>query len=53
MGIRDRSAGLVFLYQGAMLGGAGALLGIGIGAGLLLGFSAGSSGAQDHAPEPD
>ncbi|MEM2868897.1 MAG: FtsX-like permease family protein [Thermoplasmata archaeon] len=49
MGIRDESAGLVFLYQGAMLGGAGALLGICIGAGLLLGFYAGASGAGGGA----
>ncbi|MEM4730060.1 MAG: FtsX-like permease family protein [Thermoplasmata archaeon] len=49
MGIRDESAGLVFLYQGAILGGVGALLGICIGAGLLLGFSAGASGAGGGA----
>ncbi|MGQ9582621.1 MAG: ABC transporter permease [Thermoplasmatota archaeon] len=49
MGIKDRSAGLVFLFQGAILGGAGALVGIILGAGLLLGFSAGAGSAQEGA----
>lgn len=49
MGIKDRSAGLVFLFQGAILGRAGALVGIILGTVLLLGFSAGAGSAQEGA----
>jgi lipoprotein-releasing system permease protein len=42
MGIKDRSAGLIFLYQGLMLGGAGATLGLIIGVSLLTGFTLGN-----------
>jgi lipoprotein-releasing system permease protein len=39
MGIRDRDASLIFVFQGLMLGCLGAILGIGMGFGLLYSFS--------------
>lgn len=39
MGLNDRKASLVFLFQGLMLGIAGALLGIGLGIGLIVSFT--------------
>lgn len=39
MGIQDRTAGLIFLFQGFILGTIGAVLGTGIGIGLMYGFS--------------
>lgn len=39
MGIRDRTAGLIFLFQGFILGTAGAILGAAVGLGLMYAFS--------------
>ena len=39
MGIKDRTASLIFLFQGFMLGVIGSLLGIGLGIGLSYAFS--------------
>ena len=39
MGIKDRTASLIFLFQGFMLGVIGSLLGIGLGVGLSYAFS--------------
>ncbi|MBE6069392.1 MAG: ABC transporter permease [Clostridium lundense] len=39
MGIKDITASFIFLFQGLILGAMGAILGIGIGIGLLLSFS--------------
>jgi len=43
MGVKDRSASMVFLYEGLMLGVAGAIAGVLLGLFLLLGFQFGSS----------
>jgi len=42
MGIKDRSAGQIFVYQGLMLGAGGALLGILLAVFLLAGFAMGA-----------
>lgn len=39
MGIKDRTAGLIFLFQGFLLGTAGAILGAAAGVGLMYAFS--------------
>lgn len=39
MGIKDRTAGLIFLFQGFLLGTAGAILGAATGVGLMYAFS--------------
>lgn len=39
MGIKDRTAGLIFLFQGFILGTAGAILGAAVGLGLMYAFS--------------
>ena len=49
MGIRDRAAGLIFLYQGLMLGAAGAALGIFLALFLLAGFSFGAKNPDGSA----
>jgi len=41
MGLTDQRAGVVFLWEAAMLGGAGTVLGFGFGLGLLQGFQLG------------
>ena len=48
MGITDRSASLIFIFQGLIIGLIGSVAGILLGLGLLFGFSAGTSqqGAQ-------
>jgi lipoprotein-releasing system permease protein len=43
MGIRDRAASLIFLYEGLLLGFIGSLLGIALGLGLLYAFTTFSS----------
>ena len=49
MGIKDRSASLVFLYEGMILGAAGAILGLLLGAGLLTSFTTFAKG-PDGSP---
>lgn len=39
MGIQDRTAGLIFLIQGFLLGTVGSILGAGLGVGLMYGFA--------------
>ena len=39
MGIQDRTAGQIFLFQGFILGTLGALIGTGLGVGLMYGFT--------------
>lgn len=39
MGIKDRTAGLIFLFQGFILGTIGSILGAGLGVGLMYGFT--------------
>lgn len=39
MGIKDRTAGLIFLFQGFLLGTVGALIGAAVGIGLMYAFS--------------
>lgn len=39
MGIKDRTAGLVFLFQGFILGTVGSIVGAALGVGLMYGFS--------------
>ena len=46
MGITDRSASLVFLYEGMILGAAGAVLGLLLGAGLLSSFTTFAKGSD-------
>jgi len=45
MGIKDRAASLIFLYEGVLLGLGGAVLGILLGAGLATAFSTFTKGA--------
>lgn len=40
MGIQDRTAGLIFLIQGFLLGTIGSVIGAGLGVGLMYGFAA-------------
>jgi lipoprotein-releasing system permease protein len=46
MGIKDREAGLIFLYQGLMLGVGGAMLGVFLAVFLLTGFTMGAKNAD-------
>ena len=46
MGIKDRQAGLIFLYQGLMLGVGGAMLGVFLAVFLLTGFTMGAKNAD-------
>ena len=46
MGIKDRSASLVFLYEGMILGAAGAILGLLLGVGLLTSFTTFAKGSD-------
>ncbi len=46
MGIKDRQAGLIFLYQGLMLGAGGAMLGVFLAVFLLTGFTMGAKNAD-------
>jgi lipoprotein-releasing system permease protein len=48
MGIKDRSASLVFLYEGMILGAAGAVLGLLLGAGLLTSFTTFAKGSDGN-----
>jgi lipoprotein-releasing system permease protein len=43
MGIKDRSASLIFIYEGLIIGLAGSVAGVLLGIGLLYGFSFGTS----------
>jgi lipoprotein-releasing system permease protein len=43
MGIKDRSASLIFIYEGLIIGVIGSIAGIALGLGLLYGFSIGTS----------
>lgn len=47
MGIKDRQASLVFLYEGLLLGAGGAAAGILLGIGLLTGFSLSTAGEEE------
>jgi len=49
MGIKDRSASLVFLYEGMILGAAGAVLGLLLGVGLLVSFTTFARGSDGNA----
>jgi len=44
MGIKDRSASMIFIFEGLLVGLAGSLLGVGLGLGLLYSFDSFSSG---------
>lgn len=46
MGIKDRDASLVFLYEGMILGAGGAILGLVLGAGLLTSFTTFAKGSD-------
>ncbi len=52
MGIKDRTAGLIFLFQGFVLGTVGALVGAGVGIGLMYGFSTFVKNADGSALVP-
>ena len=43
MGIKDRSASLIFIYEGLIIGLIGSIAGIAVGLGLLYGFAIGTS----------
>ncbi len=49
MGIKDRAASLVFLYEGMILGAGGAVLGLLLGVGLLLSFTTFAKGSDGTA----
>ncbi len=52
MGIKDRTAGQIFLFQGFVLGTVGALVGAGVGIGLMYGFSTFVKNADGSALVP-
>jgi lipoprotein-releasing system permease protein len=43
MGIKDRAASLIFIFEGLLIGLAGSVIGVGLGLGLLYGFSVGTT----------
>ncbi len=49
MGIKDRAASLIFIYEGLIIGLIGSILGIALGLLLLLGFSYGTSQGEGPA----
>jgi lipoprotein-releasing system permease protein len=50
MGMADLSTGAIFLWQAALLGGIGTLLGIAVGVGLIAGFDAAAAGSDALFP---
>jgi lipoprotein-releasing system permease protein len=49
MGITDRAASMIFVFEGVMLGGAGSVIGVSMGVGLLYSFTTFATNADGSA----